>query len=61
MFPNLGIRTLVLCLVAVAVAAPHAARQTARPARRYTMEQFLNTDVDCGSHVLEGIAHHRRQ
>jgi hypothetical protein len=49
MFPNLGIRTLVLCLVAVAVAAPHAARQTARPARRYTMEQFLNTTSIAGA------------
>jgi dipeptidyl aminopeptidase/acylaminoacyl peptidase len=49
MFPNRRIHGLVLCLLAAAAAAPHASTQSARPAKQYTMEQFLNTTSIMGA------------
>jgi dipeptidyl aminopeptidase/acylaminoacyl peptidase len=49
MFPNRRIHGLVLYLLAAAVAAPHAGTQSARPAKQYTMEQFLNTTSITGA------------
>jgi dipeptidyl aminopeptidase/acylaminoacyl peptidase len=49
MVSNRHIRGLALCLVAAAVALPHATSQSARPAKQYTMEQFLNTTSISGA------------